>query len=37
MLTARLSRVFGPSVRYRLALLHCWQFALACFWLGGAS
>lgn len=28
-------RVFGPSVRYRLVLLHVWQFALAVCWLAG--
>lgn len=32
-----LLRALGPEVRYRLALLHLWQFALVVFWLTGAS
>ena len=35
-MTERIKRAFGPDVRYHLALLHCWQLALACFAMGGA-
>lgn len=35
-MTGRL-RAFAPDLRYRLALLHLWQFALVVFWLTGAA
>jgi hypothetical protein len=36
-MTARIIAVFGPGVRYHLALLHCWQLALAVFWMTGGA
>ncbi len=35
-MTARIKHLFGPDVHWHLIVLHCWQLALACFWLGGA-
>lgn len=32
-----LLRALGPDVRYHLALLHLWQFALTVFWVTGAA
>lgn len=34
---ARLVRVFGAELSWRLAVLHAWQLALAVFWLTGVG